>query len=258
MDKTAKSRMVNKALDILQIFLDCKGEVSLADLANLSGLNIGTVYRITSVLREKGYIIRGNKRGKFLIGPKFLEFGNVVRGALKIEDIARPYMQNLQHLTDESVHISRPAGDKFSYIEIIHSSQVLRVVPVSGVKLPLHCTAAGKVFLAHLGKDKLERFFNKVKRLEPYTDNSITDVAELKKQLNIIRNEGVALDKEEFVLGITDIAAPIFSSDGKLIACLGIYVPSVRATKEKIKSLVPMIKKCSLEISQAIGFRAET
>jgi len=79
-----------------------------------------------------------------LIGTKFLEFSSIVKSTLKIEDIARPFMQNLQKLTNESVHISRVQGSQMSYLEIIHSSQVLRIVPVIGVDAPLHCTAAGE------------------------------------------------------------------------------------------------------------------
>ena len=252
--RTSKAQTVQRALDILQIFIDHKGEPSIADITKASGLSAGTVYRILSVLRKNGYIINGGSRGKYLIGTKFLEFGNIIKNTLKIEDIARPFMQKLQKQINESVHISRIHGYEMSYLEIIHSSQVLRIVPVIGVGAPLHCTAAGKVFLAHLERSDLRKLLRKGKGLQSFTNNTITDVDELKTQLDRVREDGVAVDREECVPGVTDIAAPIMDSDGKLAACIGAFVPSPRATEEKIASLIPMVKSCALEISRALGY----
>jgi IclR family KDG regulon transcriptional repressor len=252
--RSSKAKTVQRALDVLQVFLDNKGEASLSDISESIGLSISTVYRIISVLRENGYIIHGDSRRKYLIGTKFLEFSSIVKSTLKIEDVARPFMQELQQLSNESVHISRSSGTQMSYLEIIHSSQVLRIVPVIGVKAPLHCTAAGKVFLAQLGKKEFERLFKRGKRLESHTSHTITDIDELSKQLEKVRAEGVAIDREEYVLGVTDIAAPIMDSDGKFVACLGVFVPSPRATNKRIAALVSMVKDCALEISRALGY----
>lgn len=253
--RRSKAQTVQRALDILQVLLDNNGEASLSEISRSSGLSISTVYRIVSVLLENGYIIHADGRGKYLIGAKFLEFGNVVKSALKIEDVARPFMQKLQQLSNESVHISRSHGTEMSYLEIIHTSQILRVVPVIGTKVPLHCTAAGKVFLAQLGKADRQKLFEKGKPLKSYTKNTITDINELNKQLEIVKRNGVAIDGEECVPGITDVAAPVIDSDGNLAACIGIFIPSPRATKKKIASLVSMVKKSALEISHAIGYR---
>lgn len=253
--RSYKAKTVQKALDVLQVFIDSKGEVSLSDISKSSGLSAGTIYRILSVLRKNGYIIPGDNRGKYLIGTKFLEFSNIVKSTLKIEDVARPFMQKLQQLSNESVHISRSNGTQMSYLEIIHSSQVLRIVPVIGVDVPLHCTAAGKVFLAQLERKEFERLFKRGKRLESYTSNTITDIDELSKQLEKVREDGVAVDREECVPGVTDVAAPIMDSDGKLVACLGTFLPTPRATDEKIAMMISMVKDCALEISRALGYR---
>jgi IclR family KDG regulon transcriptional repressor len=253
--RNSKAQTVQRALDILQVFIDHKGEASLADISKSSGLGTGTIYRILSVLRKNGYIITGDSRGRYLIGTKFLEFGGIVKSTLKIEDVARPFMQKLQKLINESVHVSRVHGYQMSYLEIIHSSQVLRIVPVIGVEAPLHCTAAGKVFLAQLGSDEFGKLFKKGKRLQSFTNNTITDIEALKKQLERVREDGIAIDREECVPGVTDVAAPIMDSDGKLAACLGVFIPSPRATEEKIASLIPMVKSFALDISRAIGYR---
>jgi DNA-binding IclR family transcriptional regulator len=77
----------------------------------------------------------------------------------------------------------------------------------------------------------------------------------LNKQLEVIKKDGVDIDREECVPGITDIAAPVIDSDGKLVVMIGVFIPSPRATKKKIASLVPMVKDTALEISHAIGYR---
>ncbi len=255
--RNSKAQTVQRALDILQVFIDHEGEVSLSDVSKSCELSVSTVYRIISVLRKNGYVVPGESRGQYLIGTKFLEFSRIAKSTLKIEDIARPFMQNLQKLTNESVHISRVQGSQMSYLEIIHSTQVLRIVPVIGVDAPLHCTAAGKVFLAQLSEVKFNKLFKKGQSLESYTNNTVTDVNRLKKELEKIRDEGVAIDREEYVLGVTDIAAPIFDFDGKFAACLGVYVPTPRATNERIAFLIPLVRNCALEISRALGYGAK-
>lgn len=255
--RNSKAQTVQRALDILQVFIDHEREVSLSEISKSCELSVSTVYRIVSVLRKNGYVVPGENRGQYLIGAKFLEFNRLAKSTLKIEDIARPFMQNLQKLTNESVHVSRVEGSQMSYLEIIHSTQVLRIVPVIGVDAPLHCTAAGKVFLAQLSEVKLNKLFKKGRTLESYTSNTITDINRLKRELEKIREEGVAIDREEYVLGVTDIAAPIFDFDGKFAACLGVYVPTPRATNERIVSLIPLVRNCALEISRTLGYGAK-
>jgi len=105
-----------------------------------------------------------------------------------------------------------------------------------------------------LSEEEFNKLFKKGKRLESYTSNTITDINELKKQLKRVREDGVAIDREECVRGVMDIAAPIVDSDGKFTACLGVYVPTPRATDKKIASFIPMVQNCALEISQALGY----
>jgi len=245
---------LKKALNILQVFLDHKDQLSVPELSSLTGLNISAVYRITSVLREEGYLNRESNRGKYMLGPKFLEFCNLVRDMLKIEDLARPYMMKLHELIDETVHLAIWDGERVAEVEMLHSKQKLRVVPDANLDLPLHCTGSGKIFLAHMAKVELEKYLGKEDRLKSYTPNTITDHTELMTHLSIIKQEGITIDKEEYELGIVDIAAPIKSRIGRVIASLGILIPVSRATTRRVKELAPMIKDCALEISKALGY----
>ena len=95
---------VEKALDILEVFLKQEDEVGIAALANLSRLNISTAHRITSLLVKRGYLNQRQKRGKYYLGPKLLEFGSIVKSRVKVRDIALPFLQELNKVVDESYY----------------------------------------------------------------------------------------------------------------------------------------------------------
>jgi DNA-binding IclR family transcriptional regulator len=152
---------VNKVIKIFQIFLDHKEPITISELSKLSGLNAGTLYRIILPLRKEGYINRQTKSSKYIIGPKFLEFGNFARGLLDIKNIAKPYLVKLHDLIDESIQFATFNGDAAICNFILHGTQKLRIVMGTDAELPLYCTGIGKIFLANMTKSELDRYFTK-------------------------------------------------------------------------------------------------
>lgn len=245
---------LKKALSVLQVFLDRKDQLSIAELASCSGLSINAVYRIASILREEGYLSQQNKRGKYIPGPKLLEFGNLAREMLNIEDLGRPYMAKLNSLIDETVQLVVLDGEKAVVIANIEGKQKLRIVTEIKADLPPYCTGVGKTFLAHMTEVELERYFSKTPRLYAYTPNTITDHDALTKHLLKIKKDGISLDRAEYTPGIVDIAAPVKNGIGRVVAALGVLIPEPRATEQKLAELIPLIKNTTMEISKALGY----
>jgi IclR family KDG regulon transcriptional repressor len=245
---------IQKALKVFQVFLDKKSALSASELSGLSGLSVNSVYRITSILRDEGYLTQQNKRGKYLPGPKLLEFGNLARDLLKIEDLSRPYMAKLNNLIDESVQLAILDGQKAVVIANIVGKQVLRIVTEEKADLPSHCTGEGKTLLAHMTEVELDRYFAKMPKLHEYTCNTIIDRGALTKQLAAIRQKGIAVERAEYVPGIVDIAAPVKNSIGRVVAALGVPIPETRAPDSRVTELIPLIKNTATEISKTLGY----
>ncbi|OGO22772.1 MAG: hypothetical protein A2144_10515 [Chloroflexi bacterium RBG_16_50_9] len=248
-------KAIEKAFEILEVFLKHKSEIGIAELSNLTGLNVSTVHRIASTLIKKGYLRQTRKMGKYSLGLKILEYSEIIRSNHHIREVARPFLEKLCRSVNESANLVIWDGYQVIRAEMIQSNHSLQVFPTSTL-LPPHCTGAGKAILAHLPKQELERFLRS-NSLDSYTPNTITDPDELRKHLIAVKREGVAFDEEEKELGVRNVAAVIKDSDGNVVAAIGIVGPTIRLTRQKIREFIPIIKSHALEISQALGYEGK-
>jgi IclR family transcriptional regulator, KDG regulon repressor len=246
-----------KVLKILDSFLICRETVSLTKLANLSDLNISTVSRIAAVLVEQGYLMRVAENDLYGLGPKFLAFYPVASRMIDIGEIANPFLMELNKLTGETVHLATMDSKEYEVINtsaiMSHRSLSVNVNIDPGGSDTLHNTGVGKILLAYMSEENIDGYFREAS-IQRDTPNTITDIDELKKHLQIVRNEGLAIDNEERELGIKEIAVPVRGASGAVSASIGVIGPSVRMSDERMKEYTPLVQKIALDISHAIGF----
>lgn len=248
-------KSLNKALDILEVLVDLGGgEIRLSELAQLTGLNKATVSRIVSALVKRGYMSQVERRGKYVLGEKFLNFSTVIRQKNQIKDIALPYLVKLNQLVKESVALFSLDGEKAVFVEEVHSKYPLRLPPDASGMPPLYCTAIGKILLASKPARELEEYFHQTE-VKAYTPNTITDFNRMKSHLMTITREGVAYDDEELYPGFRSVAVGIRDAEERLVAGIGIEGPSARLTLAVMKEIAPDIKHCAMEISMNLGYR---
>lgn len=247
-------KTIEKVFDVLEVFLKKHNDIGIVELANLSNLNISTTHRIASTLVKRGYLNQHRRRGKYALGPKLFEFGSIIKKRMKIGDVAFPFLDRLNRVVDESVNLAILDRSEAVYIEHVESSHVLlRIFTQVGNRVPLHCTGVGKVFLAHMREPEVERCMTN-HGLVRCTQNTITDFNKLKKELAIVRRDGVATDDEETEVGVRCIAAPVRNGDGSVVASISISGPSARLNDKRVQELKPLVKNCALDISRAMGF----
>jgi IclR family KDG regulon transcriptional repressor len=243
---------VDKIVKILQAFLDHKEPISIVELSNSTGINANILYRVISPLRKEGYICRISKSNQYIIGPKFLEFNNLAKDMLSLDKAAHPYLAKLLGIIDESIQLATLDGDMAITALILHGTQRLRVVMGERAELPLYCTGVGKVFLAHMKDSKIENYLAN-QNIQKYTSNTVSNLAEFKKHLQGIKKEGVAVDHEEYLPGIVEIAAPVKNSKGQVVAAIGILLPSSRDTNEREAELITLLKRTASDVSTVVG-----
>ncbi len=141
------------------------------------------------------------------------------------------------------------------YVDKIESSQTIRMFSKIGNRAPMYCTGVGKVLLSGMNQEQFEQVADNTNFIVK-TPSTITSKEQLSIELELIRNQGFGLDNVEHEAGIRCIAAPIFDSEGKVIASFSIAGPSNRITMERINNeLIEIIKKTSLEISRILGYQ---
>jgi DNA-binding IclR family transcriptional regulator len=245
---------LKKALGILEVFLKIEDDnISVSELARLSGLNRATVNRNVSDLVDRGYLNQPKKRGKYYLGAKFIRFHQLIMQKRKLELVAGPNLAKLAESVRDCIALSVQDGEESLVIAVIDSQHALRIALEVGVRTPLYCTGQGKAILAGMTEAELDGYLNKV-NLKQFTENTITDPNKLKSHIRIAAMEGVAYDDEEETLGINNVAASILNTDGKVIAAVGVIGPSIRLTRVRMREIAPLVKQCAEDISRSLGY----
>ena len=245
---------INKAFEIFEVFLKSDDELSINNISQLSGINAGTVHRITSILVKRGYVVQPKRRGKYSLSTaKVVEFARIVQHKLKIKHIAVPYLRELSQTVDEAVAMANLLGHVAFNIVTINPDHIINLRPDSAT-LSLYSTGLGKIFLANMSDKEFEEYTQRVK-LKPRTTNTVIKISNLKKQLKQIRRDGVAFEDEEHELGIKTVSAPVKDWENNVAAAISVVGPSVRMTREKMLEIAPIVKNYASKISSAMGHK---
>lgn len=249
------SGTVNKAIDVLEIFLQKDGEVRLSELAKLTGQDKATTYRLVSTLVKRRFLHQAKKNGKYSLGLKMIDCGFAIRRNLKFVDLAYLYLGKLNASQNVAANLTILEGDKSLMVEEIGISA--KGLPMSSPipkTLPLHATACGKVFLAYMSKeDRMTYYSNHI--LKALTKNTTTNMAELERELTAAKSNGVAFDLQSYKMGQWAVAAPIIDRSDIVVATASLIVPPSQTDKDSIQRFANAIKDCARDLSQAINQR---
>ena len=245
-------RAVERALQILGCFDDEHPEMGISEIAQVVGLHKATAYRIVTTLVNYGYLEWIAEAQKYRLGLELTNLGFKVIRRMDLRHEAIPYMKQLVQEWDETCDLSRFEQGKVFYVEVLRSNHALTISAAVGQRLPAHCTASGKLFLAYLSTDEQSEILNQ--SLDLYTENTLTSADEIREQLETIRNQGYAVDYEEYELGVCAIAAPIYNRKGNVIAAIGSPSPTSRMTPERIIEMATAFKDAAQAISHRMGY----
>ncbi|GAB6156213.1 IclR family transcriptional regulator [Desulfosporosinus burensis] len=248
-------RSVAKALMILNVLAEHQREMSLGDIAKEMQLAKSTAYGLLATLRDFGYIEQSPLDGKYHLGIRLFEVGNVVANSWDVRQVAVPFIQTLVDELGETVHLVVLDKGEVLYIDKRESTKSLRIVSQVGTRLPAHCTGVGKVFLANLPIGEVRRIIA-TKGLSRYTKNTITDFSRLEEELNLVRQLGYAMDNEEIMESLRCVAVPLRAHTGKVCAAISVSGPSSRFDGEQLESIVNLMVRIGQEISTSLGYRS--
>jgi DNA-binding IclR family transcriptional regulator len=242
-------QVLDRAMALIGILSRSSGPLNLGRLAEQAGLHTASAHRILGALIAHG-LVEKTGAGEYDLGVRWLEVGNRLRARLNIRQVAMPAMQQLAELTGETVNLIVRRGDEAVYVERVTGGQtMIQVVQVVGAHAPLHVTAVGKIFLA---EDNASGVMGYAERtgLPAYTPNTLVTLDALRAELDVIRLEQLAYDREEAELGVACIGAPVRDAEGKLVAGLSISAPTDRHKPGWAEA----VKKASAQTGAALGY----
>ncbi len=250
--KASPVGVVTKVLRILETLHNAPGGLRLKDLAEQTGFNKSTSYRVLAHLENEGYLFRDDT-GAYLIGPKLVRLGSATTYYGTLRQISQPSLMKLWKATAETVNIGVLDGREVLYLNVIVSPHAFRLVSQVGTRRPLYCTALGKAIVAFLPAEEKEHLLSSLK-LERFTRRTPTRVAQLRKELERVRQRGYALDDEETVLGARCVGAPIFDEVGKVVAAVSVSGPITRVSQEKTADFAAAVMEAARSVSARLGF----
>ena len=242
------------ALDILEAFKGISKEnLGVTELAEKLNLHKNNVFRLLATLETRGYIEQNKLSGNYSLGIRTFEMGQVFLSQTGLLKQARPVMDELVKICNETVYVAVLRCDKVVYLDIAETSQSVRVANRVGSLLPAYSTAVGKAQLAYLGEDEIDRIFARSK-LQGFTPSTITDREELIAHLKDVAKKGYALDIEEYEEEVMCIAVPIMDHTNRAVAGICISGPGCRMTRKRMETeLLPLLKTAAQDISRRLG-----
>jgi IclR family KDG regulon transcriptional repressor len=244
---------VSRALDLLEQFQEGDAELGITDLSNRMKLQKNNVFRLVATLKAKDYIEMNSATGKYRLGMKTRALGQVATRHINIADQARPFLNDLKQQCHEACYFSVIKEGYTYYLDGVESDLPVRVAQRVGSSQPLYCTAAGRVQLAFMERQRQMDLLSD-SEMKGLTPRTITDPDLLIKELTNVVQQGYAIDDQEHDAGVMEIAAPVYDSNGAIIGALSILGPEMRLAGPRLKSeLIPLLCHSASRLSITLG-----
>ncbi|MBU8879899.1 IclR family transcriptional regulator [Bacillus sp. FJAT-29790] len=247
---------VDRALRILDLFDERERELSITEISKRMNLHKSTVHSLLKTLQSHQYISQKEESGKYMLGLKLFERGNVVIDHLDLNVVARKHLEWLSATTNLTVHLVILDGQEGVYVDKVKGSGVTVFYSRIGRRVPIHTSAVGKALIAAKTDNELDQLLEGYHYTRP-TPNSIGSKEQLLKEITNVRIRGYALDNEENEPGIVCVAVPIKDYSEKTIAAVSISTPAAKRDEEALQHYVKLLQECTGKISEELGYEFE-
>ncbi|WP_419786758.1 IclR family transcriptional regulator [Pseudodesulfovibrio sp.] len=242
---------VARALNILELF-EASEDLSVTEIANHLDLSKSTAFGLINTLTHKGYLEQNPRDSRYRLGLKLLRMGGAVQRNNILVNRARPFMEKLVEEFSETVHLTVERNGMVVYIEKIEGAKAIFVQSAIGAENPMYCTGVGKCMLAYMPEARRNRLIRNMQPMVRRGPNTITDVDELLKELQSIRQRGISIDDEEHVPGQMCVAAPIRDHNGEVIAAISISGAKAGISSKLVGRVSEKVAQTAQQISAAL------
>ena len=241
---------VKKAFQILKLLSNTERGLGISELSKSLGISKSTVHGITSALEEEGAITRDPLTKRYTLGFTLFEVGRLAHSQTALIDLARPIMEGLMEKTQESVFLGALNRERVTILNIAESRNDLKITSPIGTSIPLLAAATGKVFVAYMG-ETLAKEIIKEKGLTQYTENTITDPEDYLKEIRRVREEGYAVDYEEYIPGVRAVAS-LIRGEKRIISAIWVVGFKSSLDDSKMKFVIEATKEAAEAITRRI------
>ena len=233
-----------RGLIVLEKVVQARRPISATELIEELDLPKPTVNRILQQLEEEGLLQRDPVNRRYLPGIRTRDLALDVMSSRALGAPRHAILRALSEEVGETCNCTMLDGDHTVYFDRVEANWPFRIQLPVGSQLPLHCTASGKLFLAHMPARQRRRLITAAP-LKRYTDRTITDTELLMAELERIEKDGIGVDNEEFMAGMVAIAVPVFNAANQICFTIAAHAPTVRKPLEALRQYVPSLRRAA-------------
>ncbi len=247
-----KVTSLDKALSILELLIDQGRDLSITEICQKRDMVKGTVHRVLATLVSRKFVQQNSGTKMYGLGVRTLEIGMDSKRERFLRISMAPFLMELFETCGETVNAAVWEYNGIRYIYRLESEALLRISTAAGARFPGYCAATGKILLSYFSNEDIRQIYSLGRSLKKYTQNTITSVDKLIKEIEEVRIRKVAIDDEEALVGVYCVAAPILNSQGECVAAISISAPKNRVTANTSNKLLKLVSETAGRISSSL------
>lgn len=243
---------IGRAFSILEEVARNRDGIGLAELSKRVGLHNSTTFHLVKTMVSLGYIRQIKDSKRYRIGRPLFALAASALDEMEMVSMATPVLEDLSRDTGESSHFATRMSDAVVVMARTPGPGAFQLTDRVGVVRPAYCTALGKVILAALRDDQLERYLERVE-LAPLTAKTVTDPERIRREIKDVRRDGIAFDDGEFNEEVRCAAMPVRDFSGQVVGAVGISGPVWRLSLQALQGKARKLEQAAKRLSEAFG-----
>ncbi len=241
---------LDRGLAVIRAFDAEHASMTLSEVAVRAGLSRAVARRLLLTLDHLGYVRRQGRQ--FSLTPRVLELGFSYLSSLTVAILAQPFMEQVAHSIDESCSLGVLDAYDIVYVQRVPVHKVMTITLGIGARLPAFCTSMGRMLLAGLDHEALERWLRGL-RPQAWTRLTLTDRTAVRAAVERARTQGYAYVEQELQEGLCSLAVPVHDSRGQTVAALNAGMPfRVEARIHALKKVLPVLRTAARDIERSL------
>lgn len=248
---------IGRAFSILEEVARNRDGIGLAELSKRVGLHNSTTFHLVKTMVSLGYIRQIKDSKRYRIGRPLFALAASALDEMEMVSMATPVLEDLSRETGESSHFATRMSDAVVVMARTPGPGAFQLTDRVGVVRPAYCTALGKIILAALRDDQLERYLERVE-LKPLTVKTITEPERIRREIAEVRRSGIAFDDGEFNEEVRCAAMAVRDFSGQVVGAIGISGPVWRLSLQALQGKARKLEQAAKHLSEAFGAPADS
>jgi IclR family pca regulon transcriptional regulator len=237
---------LERGLSVLRAFSRDRAEMTLSEMAAVTGLSPAVARRCLHTLVELGYVVKREKR--FLLTAEVMSFASAYLESMNLEQVVRPHLQVVRDETGDSSSMAVLSEPDVLYLLHVSTNRMVRLAAGVGTRFPAHATSLGRILVAHMPRERIDNYVANTP-LNRFTDKTVIDRKRLAQILKQAARNDYASIQDELDYGIVSVAVPVRAGSGDVIAAINCSTATSRVDPDEMRDTrLPVLRRAARAI----------